>query len=303
MPAGRLTALTPGRESHLWRPQHWWRQFDGGGRPDAGRLSQPVRPHLRRAVEWRLHGPANEHGARAREYRSRLHRCRLQLRHATPDSQRGALHLRREYVGGAGERHVEPGRRPSSTAVPLMSDTWITGNPNQPVRPVHRRHMQPESPKRGNATELGEAPCISTNSDGLTRDCPSGGTHVGAIAVTLSPLTTAPVTHTAPDGKFCAGQDDTSGLPGHQGCFGTDPQGTGPLCTTITEIGVPAGPLLRHACDRHPGVRLLHSGRPRCRWRHHQRRRRPARTWGGPCPGRSRSIRGLDSLKTLCPAP
>src|SRR5262249_20096090 len=66
------------------------------------------------------------------------------------------------------------------------------------------------------------------------------GTHVGPINVNLSPLTTGSVSKTDPNGKFCPGQ---GGVPGTPGCFGTSGPPTNKLCTTITETGVPAGPI------------------------------------------------------------
>jgi hypothetical protein len=87
----------------------------------------------------------------------------------------------------------------------------------------------------------------------LTRDCLTGGadaghpclagvsgqdscidgTHVGPINVNLSPLTTGTASKTS-GGNFCTGQ---GGVPGTPGCFGK------PTCRTITENGVPAGPI------------------------------------------------------------
>ena len=61
------------------------------------------------------------------------------------------------------------------------------------------------------------------------------GTHVGPIAVDLSPLTTGPASKSADaSGNFCPGQGGTPGTPG---CFGQ------PTCRTITENGVPSGPI------------------------------------------------------------
>src|SRR5262245_8392001 len=139
----------------------------------------------------------------------------------------------------------------SATATPLASDIYITGNVNQPC-PVCRGLCD-----RGVNAGLA---CVSANSHGLTRDCPTGGTrvspgcgtqmtcdceagvnghdscvdgtHVGIIAVTLSPLTTGDAMATASDGKFCPAQ---GGTPGSPGCFNA------PGCTTIIEHGAPAG--------------------------------------------------------------
>jgi hypothetical protein len=103
-------------------------------------------------------------------------------------------------------------------------------------------------------------PCVSTNSEGLSTDCPvpatapganvcfGGGnngdpctssgncpggicsTLVGTIPVNLSPLTTSTASKSNPGGSFCPGQ----AVPG---CFGDDE------CRSIREIGAPAGPL------------------------------------------------------------
>jgi hypothetical protein len=63
--------------------------------------------------------------------------------------------------------------------------------------------------------------------------CCDGG-HVGAIGVTLSPLTTSPVSTFSSTGRFCTGQ----GTGTHVGCFGST------ACRTINETGSPAGQLL-----------------------------------------------------------
>jgi hypothetical protein len=60
------------------------------------------------------------------------------------------------------------------------------------------------------------------------------GAHVGAIGVTLSPLTTGAASSTSSVGRFCTGQ-----LGGtHAGCFGST------ACRTINENGSPAGQVL-----------------------------------------------------------
>src|SRR5262249_35191214 len=62
------------------------------------------------------------------------------------------------------------------------------------------------------------------------------GAHVGAIAVELSPLTTAPVTRSAASGVFCYGQESP-------GCFGKSE------CRSITENGLAAGRIGDGATD------------------------------------------------------
>jgi mucin-6/19 len=143
----------------------------------------------------------------------------------------------------------------SSTNVPLQSYVVLTGNPDQPC-PKCSATGSPSSPgtgtcDRGPRTGLA---CTTTNSQGLTRDCPPGGadathpctpgqacidgTFVGTIPVNLSPLSTATVTKTAADGAFCPDQT----VKGTTGCFGSAREGK--ACTAITENGTPAGPVL-----------------------------------------------------------
>jgi len=152
----------------------------------------------------------------------------------------------------------------STTNVALSSDTYLTGNVGQPC-PVCRAGAggtgailsgTPASPAMGFCDRGPRATlaCTTTNTQGLTRDCLTGGvgappkdcqagvmghdgcidgTHVGPIAVDLSPLTTGPASKTADgNGNFCPGQGGTPGTPG---CFNQ------PMCRTITENGVPSG--------------------------------------------------------------
>jgi hypothetical protein len=145
----------------------------------------------------------------------------------------------------------------ASTSAVLTSDIYLTSNVAQAC-PVCRSGGVPVSGSpsapvagicdRGPRTGMG---CTSTNSVGLTRDCPSGGAdathpctpgggtcidgaHVGPITVNLSPLTTATTVSTTTDGNFCPGQGAS---PGNPGCFGAS------TCRTITENGSPAGAL------------------------------------------------------------
>src|SRR5262249_55651562 len=63
--------------------------------------------------------------------------------------------------------------------------------------------------------------------------CCDGG-HVGALGVTLSPLTTGPASTTSSVGRFCTGQ----GTGTHVGCFGNT------TCRQINENGSAAGQVL-----------------------------------------------------------
>ena len=148
----------------------------------------------------------------------------------------------------------------SSTNVPLTSDTYITGNLAQPC-PVCRNggavaSGSPSSPATGlcdRGPNAGGA-CTTTSSTGITRDCLTGGSdathpctpgggncidgsHVGPIAVSLSPLTTGSASKSDANGLFCPNQGPAAG-PGHlAGCFGS------PTCRSITENGSPGGPI------------------------------------------------------------
>ena len=145
----------------------------------------------------------------------------------------------------------------------LTSDIYLTGNVGQPC-PVCRAGVggtgavlsgTPASPATGFCDRGPRATlaCTTTNTQGLTRDCLTGGvgappkdcqagvpmhdgcidgTHVGPITVNLSPLTTTTTTVTNGTGTFCPGQ---GGTPGTNGCFGSG------ACRTITENGSPAG--------------------------------------------------------------
>jgi len=150
----------------------------------------------------------------------------------------------------------------SSTNVVLTSDTYLTGNFDEPCPrcrsggvPVSGSRSSPATGTCDRGPRTGQ-PCTSTNSIGLTRDCLTGGagappkdcqagvmghdncidgTHVGPITVDLSPLTTGSASKTAADGNFCPAQ---GGTPGTAGCFAQ------PTCRTINENGKPAtGPI------------------------------------------------------------
>jgi hypothetical protein len=139
----------------------------------------------------------------------------------------------------------------SSTSVPLNSDTYLTGNLGQPC-PKCSATGTIASPGHGTCDRGPRAgmACTTTSSTGYTRDCLTGGadgthpctpgggacldgSHVGVIAVSLSPLTTGTASKTDPNGNFCPGQSNAGG---HKfGCFGKD------TCRTITENGASAG--------------------------------------------------------------
>lgn len=167
----------------------------------------------------------------------------------------------------------------SNLSVNLASHTFLTGTPGSiytapdTVCPVCASggvgvNGTPATPATGTCNggaRSGQA-CTSTNSVGLTRDCPPGGVaegtdctpgnpcsdgavNLGALAVDLTPLTTGVANKTANDSLFCPGQEP--GDTGSAGCFGRlDNVNTTPFsdCSTITETGSPAGEALE------PGV-------------------------------------------------
>jgi hypothetical protein len=132
----------------------------------------------------------------------------------------------------------------SSTSVPLQSYVVLTGNSDQPS-PKCSAAGSPSNPGTGTCDRgprTGMA-CTTTNSQGLTRDCLTGGadathpctpgnqcidgTFIGTIPVDLTPLTTGTSSKTAANGVFCTGQTSA-------GCFGSG------ACVSITENGDPA---------------------------------------------------------------
>lgn len=116
--------------------------------------------------------------------------------------------------------------------VPLNSEIWLTG---ALLCPKCTGTGSPATPGTGTCNGGGRdgQACTSTNSEGLTRDCPPNLNRVGTILVDLSPLRTAAVNKTATaDGLFCPTQTATQ-----EGCFGKK------ACRSITENGAPAGPL------------------------------------------------------------
>src|SRR5262249_25506975 len=132
----------------------------------------------------------------------------------------------------------------SSSSISLDSHVWVTGNMAQPCPRCYSGGSpilgsSTASPGHGTCDRGPNAggPCTTTNSKGLTRDCPTGAgdaTDAGILLVDLTPLTTGTVTHTEAAGNFCTGQHVGPGT-GKSGCFGST------LCRTIIENGSPAG--------------------------------------------------------------
>jgi hypothetical protein len=190
--------------------------------------------------------------------------------------------------GGSGTVDVVAGTS-SNLSVPLNSQTYLTGTASHPC-PLCRQGDgsqgqpvcagTPDSPctgrcegRSGGGLNLGGPnegkPCVSTNSQGLSKDCPPGGVgpgalcdpndlqnqqclfgvNLGGLAVTLAPLSTGSTTVTDANGFFCPHQDPSDQEPGQvnafPGCFGTTPfLDQTNLCRCITATGSPAGTLL-----------------------------------------------------------
>jgi hypothetical protein len=141
----------------------------------------------------------------------------------------------------------------TSLSVALSSDTYLTG--------VNYPSGLPCPRCIGGTCDVGARAglgCLATNPDGLTRDCPPGGSdatfkciagsltdslctdgsvHIGPIAVDLSPLTTGSASKSDANGLFCASLGQGTDLHGAPGCFGSAD------CRSISETGSPAGPL------------------------------------------------------------
>jgi hypothetical protein len=142
--------------------------------------------------------------------------------------------------------------------IPLRSEVYLTANVNQPC-PVCRSggvpvSGSPAAPASGTCDRgpRKDQACRTANSNGLTRDCPSGGsdaqnpcepggatpcldgTFIGPISVDLSPLTTATSTSSDAGGIFCPQVGQTAL---QVGCFGK------PDCRSYSETGVLPGPL------------------------------------------------------------
>jgi hypothetical protein len=133
-------------------------------------------------------------------------------------------------------------------SVPLSSLIYVTGNAEQPC-PRCSAAGQPSAPGTGTCTRganLG-GPCSSTNSQGLTADCPPGGSDgssvLGSLPIDLTPLATAPSQRSAANGQFCPAQTS-----GNAGCFALS------ACRQFALDGLPAG-----ALDEAGGPALLAS--------------------------------------------
>lgn len=122
--------------------------------------------------------------------------------------------------------------------VPLSTEVFLTGNGTQPC-PRCSASGAPGLPGTGTCDRGANAggACLTTNSQGLSRDCRPGGsdgsTNLGIISVNLSPLITETATLMHPAGVLCPGQTG-----GNLGCFGTT------ACRSIAVDGLPAGPLV-----------------------------------------------------------
>jgi hypothetical protein len=129
----------------------------------------------------------------------------------------------------------------ASETIMLQSATYLSGNQTNPC-PQCSATGSPGSPGKGTCNRGPRAglDCTTTNSKGLTRDCPPGAPSegfVGNLAVNLSPLTTGSSSKTDAAGNFCTGQ----GVRGAPGCFGPiGSNGGGAACRSITETGTAA---------------------------------------------------------------
>jgi hypothetical protein len=190
---------------------------------------------------------------------------------------------------GGGTLDVASGST-SNLSVPLAAQIYLTGDALHPC-PLCKQGTgaptdpicagTPDSPCSGvcelpSATGVNRGgpneglPCTSTNSQGLSKDCPPGGvqlpdkpcnpdvlteqqcifgTNLGTLAIALDPLTTGTATTSDPDGVFCPHQDPSDLEPGQlnavPGCFESSPSDDlTHLCRRITVRGSPAGSLL-----------------------------------------------------------
>jgi hypothetical protein len=128
---------------------------------------------------------------------------------------------------------LDLGTGDASLNVVLASEVYLTGTALCPKCSAGGSPGSPGSGKCNSGARSG-MDCMSTNPDGLTRDCPpNAATFIGTIPVNLAPAITGTRTATASGvGVFCTGQST-----GAIGCFGNT------TCRTITENGVAAGAL------------------------------------------------------------
>ncbi len=136
----------------------------------------------------------------------------------------------------------------ATVTMALSSDIYLTGNLSQPC-PRCSASGTPGSPGTGTCDRGPRAGLAytTTNPQGLSRDCPTGGVgpgapctpggglcldgaHVGPFAYDPSPLTTATSFDSDPAGLLCPGQMAA-------GCFGSA------ACRSIEVRGVTAGPI------------------------------------------------------------
>src|SRR5262249_12403 len=105
---------------------------------------------------------------------------------------------------------VDKGTGQASIDLPLSSPALLPRNPDRPC-PRCSATGSPATPgfatcDRGARATLA---CATTNSQGLSSDCPPGGgdgsTDLGVIGVNLSPLVTSTASAADPGGIFCAG--------------------------------------------------------------------------------------------------
>ena len=142
----------------------------------------------------------------------------------------------------------------SNLGISLSSDTFITGSSHvsQPCpRCVVSGTPSPTNPLSGTCDRGARSglACITTNSQGLSKDCVPGGSdgsiHVGIIPIALTPLTTGSLVVPASSvvsggGIFCPSADPNANQTSSQrGCF----KSGGSTCQRIEENGSPAGSL------------------------------------------------------------
>jgi hypothetical protein len=142
----------------------------------------------------------------------------------------------------------------ASQTVNLNSAVFLSGNLTNPC-PQCSATGTPSSPGTGTCNKGARVglTCKTTNSTGLTRDCPPGGSTespFGSINVVLgslaNPLTTGTASQTSATGNFCPGQGpggppNGNNISGFPGCFGSSgSNGGGSACRTIIENGVAA---------------------------------------------------------------
>ena len=153
--------------------------------------------------------------------------------------------------------------------IPLRSAVFDTGNVMQPC-PLCRQQTVSGPPCAGKATNpcggfcdrganRGKT-CSSTNAQGLSADCPPGGTegpdypclagsapanlcadgsrNLGSIPVNLGPLSTDGALLSSANGLFCSGQVNENA-----GCFGVGASESGSLCRSVVVTGQSPGDL------------------------------------------------------------